>query len=395
VETLFTPLVYSYLTIIVENNISHCNNKILRVVSSKVGFIYYMVAEFDRLGGVELSHTTRRSPIERLSPPQPYYLSPCRDAVAAYKEERDQSKAQGRYSPGIIVPLGIDQRRLKLAYNSGGFNSTEPLGVYNITPPFRSGDRTVIAGRVQPEGVNPNSKVVFFEKEGHEWTPLRYPTLDLEDTFITSIDNHLIFGGVKVVRTPTETLYRTVFRRGDCIEDLTEIAVGPVRMKGIRLVQLNKGIGVFTRPHDSYGGGQIGFTVIDSLAQLTPAVIANAPLIAQRFPKGEWGGVNEARALKNGRILALGHRAYFDSDNNKHYFPWLFIHDPRTGLSTDLGIVGASDDFPQTTPRQTDLKDVSYPVGMDLENGEISGGTGDTTSGTKPILKLLNLADNV
>lgn len=355
-----------------------------------------MVAELDRLGNVELSYMgRRRNPIELPSPPQPYDLPPCKDAVAAYKQEREQSKANGRYNPGIIVPLDIDQRRLKLAFNSGRFNSLEPLGVYNITPPFRSGDKTVIAGRVQPLGVNPNSKVVFFEKEGHEWTPLRYPTIDLEDPFITRIDNHLIFGGVKVVKTPTETLYRMVFHRGGCIEDLTEIAVGPVRMKGIRLIQLSNGIGVFTRPHDSYGGGQIGFTVIDSLAQLTPAVIVNAPLIAQRFPKGEWGGVNEARALKNGRILALGHRAYLDEDNNKHYYPWLFIHDPRTGISTDLGIVGASDDFPKTTPRQADLEDVSYPVGMDLEKGEIYGGTCDTTSSTKPILKLLNLADNV
>jgi Protein of unknown function (DUF1861) len=351
-----------------------------------------MTAELAEFGRYELPYAGRRtSPVELLPSLQPYFLQSCKEAVEIYKLQREKDKARGNYSPGLFIPLDTNQRRLREVYNSNSGNSLEPLGVYNITQPFRSGDKTVIAGRVQPPGMNPDSKVVFFRQDGKGWTSLRYPALNIEDPFVTRIDDYLVLGGVKVERTHTETLYKTVFYRGDCIEDLTEIAVGPPRMKGIRLVQLKKGIGVFTRPHDRYGGGQIGFTVIDSLAQLTPATIANAPLIAQRFPKGEWGGVNGACALQDGRILALGHRAYFDENRDKHYYPWLFIHDSRTGISTDLGIVGASDDFPQTPPRATYLEDVHYPVGMDLERGEIFGGTSDATSSRQPTLKLLKL----
>ncbi len=350
-----------------------------------------MTAEFAVLGEFKLPYAGRRtSPVELLSHPQPYLLPPCEEAVRTYKLEREQRRASGDYNPGIIIPLDIDQQRLRRVFNLNGGKSTAPLNVYNITQPFRNGDKNVIAGRVQPPGMNPHSKVVFFEQKGKEWTPLRHtPPISLEDPFVTKIDGQIILGGVRVVRTSTETQYKTVFSKGSCIEDLTEIAVGPLRMKGIRLVQLRKGIGVFTRPHDRDGGGQIGYTEIDSLDKLNPTVIANAPLINQRFPKGEWGGVNEAHTLRDGRILALGHRAYFDEVKNKHYYPWHFIFDPITKSSIDLGIIGASDDFPQTNSRANDLDDVYYPVAINLEKREIYGGIRDAMSATQSIAKLL------
>lgn len=314
----------------------------------------------------------------------PNFLPPCEESVELYKLQREQRRLREDYQPGVIIPLNTDQERLGRVYRANGGNSAEPLDVYNITKPFQSGDKIVLAGRLQPPKMNPYSKVLFFEQRDDEWIPLEHiPTLDLEDPFVTRIDKQIIFGGVSIVKTLSETKYQTAFYKGTSIEDLEELVRGPFTMKGVRFVQqVDKSIGLFTRPQGKVGGlGQIGFTTLDSLSQLTPDAIANAPLIAQRFPEGEWGGVNEAYALTDGRILALGHRSYLDKEHNRHYYPWLFTHDPKTGVSEDLGIIGASDDFPRTHSRVEDLDDVVFPGGIDWRSRTLYVGIRDVAPG--------------
>jgi len=331
------------------------------------------------------------TPPQRVAAPEvlgPNFLPLCVESVELYKLQREQRRLRGDYKPGIVIPLSEDRKRLERVYRSNGGNSSKPLDVFNITRPFRSGDKTVLAGRLQPSGMNPSSKVLFFELRSSEWTLLEHiPTVDLEDPFVTRIDDQIIFGGVSVVKTPSETKYQTAFYKGTSIETLKEFVRGPFTMKDTRLVQLmDKSIGLFTRPQGKIGGlGQIGFTTLDSLDQLTPDAIAKAPLIAQRFPEGEWGGVNEAYALTDGRILALGHRAYLDKERNRHYYPWLFIHDPKKGVSEDLGIIGASDDSPKTNSRAEDLDDIIFPGGIDWRSRTLYGGIRDVAAVVLPI----------
>lgn len=76
--------------------------------------------------------------------------------------------------------------------------------------------------------------------------------------------------------------------------------------------------------------------------------------------RGEWGGVNEAQLLKDGRVLAFGHRAYRDIQSLRHYYPWAFVLDPTSGEIIDLGILATRTDFPAGVARAVDLIDVIF-----------------------------------
>lgn len=239
--------------------------------------------------------------------------------------------------------------------------------------------------------MNPSSKIVLYENRNGKQIPLRNPMADMEDPFVSTIDGRLILGGVKVSKTSEGTSYKTVIYEGTSHRDLREFTEGPEGMKDIRLVQYSDRssgkvkIGVFTRPQGAIGGlGQIGFTSIDRLEDLNPEVVAKAPLIAMRFPPGEWGGVNQADPLSDGRILALGHRAYYGDDSNKNYLSWLFIHDPVTGVSQDLGIIAASSDFEEVEQREPNLGNVIFSGGIKWKHGkspELYVGIGDMEAG--------------
>ena len=91
------------------------------------------------------------------------------------------------------------------------------------------------------------------------------------------------------------------FYRGTKVDDLCYFTTGPDYMKDIRLVELGDGrIGVFSRPRNEeilkkHGSeSMIGFSIINSLDELTADIIENAPLIDSLFEDGEWGGCNQA-----------------------------------------------------------------------------------------------------
>lgn len=90
-------------------------------------------------------------------------------------------------------------------------------------------------------------------------------------------------------------------------------------MKDIRLVELDDGeIGLFTRPQGlAYRAktgriADVGFTVLPGLAYLSEQAIVEAPVLDGLFRADEWGGVNQAYMLKDGRIGVIGHIAYSD-----------------------------------------------------------------------------------
>ena len=209
------------------------------------------------------------------------------------------------------------------------FGGVEGQDVYNITAPFADQGELVIAGRV--EGRNTEHSVVkFFVQKDGVWSPREgAPTLTLQDPFVTRIRGELVLGGVEIF--PHSTIpgalgWRTIFYRGQTINQLKKFTTGPDGMKDIRLVEMADGrIGIFTRPQGDVGGrGKIGFITVDSLEDVSSNIMEQAELLDQ-FVDEEWGGANEVHVLKNGWLGVLGHIACFDNEETDTIFPWSLL----------------------------------------------------------------------
>lgn len=103
------------------------------------------------------------------------------------------------------------------------FANVEGRDVYNITAPFDVDGKKVIAARVEKRD-SEFSQVMFFVNDGETWIPMKgTPVFDLQDPFVTKINDEIIFGGVDVFQNenaPHQLLWRTFFYRGKSIYDL-------------------------------------------------------------------------------------------------------------------------------------------------------------------------------
>lgn len=310
------------------------------------------------------------------------YLVDCEVELAEYRKPKELRRGR---------KLRLDAKYLR----------EDQVSVYNPSIIFRQNGEEYIAARVEPiskEG-EVESLVLFFRRDGEEWTPLDKPIFELQDPNITWIDGQMVFSGteIKPGESDGEILYRSVFYAGKDFNDLDRKAEGPWGMKGIRLVKLIDGkIGVYTRPQGEKGRkGQIGFTTVDSLEGFfkdAMDIVEKAPLLSTRFPNDEWGGVNQVIQLPDGRNLIIGHRAYKDDLNKRHYYPWAFIHEPFTGEIVDLGILAERSDFPPGPAKAHDLEDVVYPAGIVKRDGKwfLIAGLSDTQAGEIEIEDPLN-----
>ncbi|WP_339863263.1 DUF1861 family protein [Paremcibacter congregatus] len=265
------------------------------------------------------------------------------------------------------------------------FKDVGEKDVYNITAPFQSADKIVIAGRVEPRG-HEFSKVIFFEEKDAAWWPVKdAPIYGLQDPFITTIRNELIFGGVKVRAVGQGLEWRTIMFRGPDIFHLTEFFHGPVGMKDIRLCDLENGrIGLFTRPQGAVGGrGKIGYVEIDNLEDLTKEVIHSAVLLEDMYHPLDWGGVNEAHLLTNGEIGVLAHAACFAQDHlmqERHYYAKSFIFNPVLKKFRDFKIIASRDQFLAGPAKRHDLANVVFSSGLIRQGGKaiLYAGVSDT-----------------
>ena len=164
------------------------------------------------------------------------------------------------------------------------FTNVGENDVYNISAPFMDNGKLIIAGRVEARD-SEYSTVYFFQKEDANWIPVEgYPKLQLQDPFFIKINGELLIGGVEVFKHPEvegTLMWRTIFYRGKDITSLKRFFVGPDGMKDLRLVQLSDGrIGILTRPQGEKGGrGKIGFTIVNTLEELSINIIDEAPLV--------------------------------------------------------------------------------------------------------------------
>ena len=252
------------------------------------------------------------------------------------------------------------------------FSGVGNKDVYNISQPFRIGDKTVIAGRVEERKEWANSKVIFFEEKAKVWSPVHNtPTLSLEDAFATTIGDETILGGVEVYTennafNSSSIGYRTVFYKGSNMSSLKRFSAGPDRMKDIRLVLNKKNkIGICTRPQGGkHGKGKIGTTEIEKIEDLNEENILNARIIEDLFIQEQWGGANELHLLKDNRIGVLGHIAYEDEKQRKHYYAITFIYNPDNHTVSELKIIATRKDFPKGETKKPELEDVVFPGGM-------------------------------
>lgn len=269
------------------------------------------------------------------------------------------------------------------------FEGVKENNVFNITAPFEYKGETLIAGRIQAsKDKSLASTIGIFKQTGDSSFLLRniFPAIGLEDPFIASIKGNLILGCVKTYQTDENGIgYKTIFYKNPDLDHLDlehePFAVGPDGMKDIRLVELSdKKIGVFTRPQGAVGGkGKIGFTILNSLDELNKDTITTAPLIDFPFKEGEWGGVNAAYLLKDGRIGALGHLASLDKEG-KHYSAVSFIFNPGTSEVFTPVVIASRSDFPIGNYKE----DIVFPGGLATNgNGEVSlwAGLSDAESG--------------
>ena len=193
------------------------------------------------------------------------------------------------------------------------FEGVGERDVYNITSPFTFDGEQLIAGRVEQRS-NEISEIVFFRRNGDVWTP-RFSSpqfAHLQDPCITIIDGELILGGVRypVMMPDGSAVWIMEFFRGSSLATLQRFLVGPAKMKDIRFCELDDGrIGVFSRPQGVKGGrGKIGFTIAETLEEVTAQMIQEAPLLEGQFAGGEWGAQRGPSAGRWAPRCAGSHR---------------------------------------------------------------------------------------
>ena len=294
------------------------------------------------------------------------------------------------------VSEGVDSM-LRRYVKSGGIISAESIDfegvsgcdVYNPTAPFRVGDATIIAARVEPRDDEFGSESVFFRKDGERWVPDQSAvTLKMQDPNVKRIGNELLVSGIKVYGGPDRNYVRQVFFRGTDLHNLTQFAEGPRDMKDIRLSEHHaRGrVGVFPRPE-----GRIGYREIGSLDEL-PHTDLNDPEYLIDFGRGVWAGVNEVHPL-DGHFGVLGHVARYSKGfyrtpdgtlfQSKHYYPFSCVFDFDTGRISRKRILATRSDLPgDIAAKRVDTEDVIFPGGIRFggDTAELYVGVSDAHS---------------
>ncbi len=275
------------------------------------------------------------------------------------------------------------------------FHGVDGFDVYNCSQPFNWKGKNYLFGRVEKRNEWMRSWVRLFEQTGiDEWTVVPNSMIyQLEDPYISVIDNMLVFGGTHVRMNKNELdTYYGYFYKGVDVDNLYYFTTGPDYMKDIRLVQLADGkIGVFSRPRNKeilkkYGSeSMVGFSTINSLDELDSTVIQEAKLIPGLFSKNQWGGCNQAYLLESGKIGVLGHASYEDDTSQQSvYANMAFVFDPDNHKVLNYHIIATRNSYPKGDAKKSNLKDCAFTSGLIVrEDGmvDLYSGIGDCEEG--------------
>ena len=298
----------------------------------------------------------------------------------------------------------IEQREqfesTKQIYESASltFHGVEGFDVYNASIPFEWQGKKYIFGRVERRSEWARSWVRLFTETGKDdWSLVPDSMIyQLEDPYIAILNNNLVLGGthVRYKQGKIDTYYG-YFYRGSELDNLYYFTTGPDYMKDIRLVGMADGrLGVFSRPRNEtilkkFGSeSQIGFSIINSLDELSAEVIENAPYIPNLFESGEWGGCNQAYQLESGLIGVIGHKCYKALDTTgleiQTYLNIAFVFDPAKHTALDVKIIGTRPCYPAGPAKQPFLVDCAFTSGIVMRadgKADLYSGIGDCQVG--------------
>ena len=136
--------------------------------------------------------------------------------------------------------------------------------------------------------------------------------------------------------------------------------------------------------YEKYGSESVvGFTVIDSLDELTAKKIANAKVIDGLIGTKEWGGCNQCYLLKNGKIGVIGHQSY-DDNGISVYMNTAFVFNPENFEVSDFKIIGTRSCYPDGPAKKPNLVDCAFTSGIVMRadgKADLYSGIGDTEAG--------------
>lgn len=265
-----------------------------------------------------------------------------------------------------------------MAENSRG--ELVPAEVFNISGPFLAtvgGENlTVVAFRCDPPGVEGKGEVRFALLQGNSLIQLKEAPIlpknknkkikGCEDPRRMFVEGDLFLG---VVEVGPNDCCMSFSRDSDSnkLDYLREITRGPRKMKGIFFIGLEgeekDNILLFGRFEEKYRflslDGKVrevtvkrvvwkvvDKSVVDNPKEFIRAIQTASP-VEDLFAWGEWGGVNDALLLENGKVGVLGHVARYDRERNKHYYATTFEFDPKTGQVENLQIIASKENFPE------------------------------------------------
>ncbi|WP_225048659.1 DUF1861 family protein [Lacticaseibacillus kribbianus] len=279
------------------------------------------------------------------------------------------------------------------------FKGVDGFDVYNCSQPFLYQGDAYLFGRVERRGEWMRSWIRLFKRTAvDEWTLVPDSMIyTMEDPYISIIGDEIVMGGthVKLDQSRLDTYFTDLYR-GKKLDDLFYFTSGPDYMKDIRLVALADGrVGVFSRPRSEdvlakYGSeSMVGFTIIDSLADLSGKVIEEADYLPGLFSDNEWGGCNQAFLLEDGQIGVLGHVSFTDPvAKTAVYMNMSFVLNPKTREYADYHLIGTRHAFPAGPAKKPKLVDCAFTTGMvPRADGlvDLYSGLGDTLEGRTAI----------
>lgn len=256
---------------------------------------------------------------------------------------------------------------------------------YNPTIPFLYNGKEYIGVRTESFGSELDSEICFAYKNLDNWIiDNTLPSFQLQDPALTSIGENMLLSGIHVEKNHDGALeWRTDFYLGPDISRLKKIASGPWDMKDIRMVEIDGGIGVFTRPmNKKYEKGKIGFLKINNIEELkhfSEVQWYKADIIKGLFDENHWGGVNQAiRFPQDKTIGVIGHIGHQtingDGIIQKHYYAMSFVFNPETLNHSEMKIIATRNDFPKSLSKKSpELDDVIFPAGIDASGNLYCG----------------------
>jgi len=275
-----------------------------------------------------------------------------------------------------------------------GYIATNPSGIWTTTS--QSGKNyDIMYLRVEPEGSHlGKSAVVPYTVDVTNFSKplLRYNEAEAimgEDPSLTRINRRLSNGAIERIwllscvdaqpfhdRPDDVESLHTRFYAGSDLKHLEHIADGPAGMKDIRISADNPTgsstkLHVYGRPQPQAYSGNISYTTVASINDLTEQVIREAPIIDESLMpigSGVWGGVNDVIRSGTGKNILLTHRAWClgEEDEERHYQAELLEHDTLNNCITVLGVLATADLFPAGTIKQNKsvgLGGVVFPGG--------------------------------